>query len=138
LQIQVLANRDSSPIKQQVKLSSIITRPNVTIEDVLLMGGKSNDLANSLNAEHEDIISQVEIQLKYEGYINREEGVANKMNRLEEVKIPPNTDFSKLVSLSTEAKEKLHELQPVTIGQASRISGVSPSDVSVLLVHLGR
>ncbi len=134
----ILEKRESSKIKQQVKLNSLITRPNVTIEDVLSMSVKSKELSKELNSKHEGIIDQVEIQLKYEGYINREEDVAKKMNRLEDVKIPSGVDYSTLLSLSTEAKEKLHNLQPVTIGQASRISGISPSDVSVLLVYLGR
>ncbi len=135
---QVLLERNSSPVNQQVKLSSLITRPNVFMEDVLGMSVDSKQIANDLTMEHEDIVSQTEIQLKYEGYISREEDVAKKMSRLEEVKIPADMDFAKLASLSSEAKEKLGSIRPVTIGQASRISGVSPSDISVLLVYLGR
>ncbi len=134
----VLRKRNSSPISQQVKLSSLITRPNITMEDVLGMSVKSKELAVELNTQHLDIISQTEIQLKYEGYINREQDVAKKMNRLDEVKIPEELDYSLLKSLSSEAKEKLSNLKPATIGQASRVSGVSPSDISVLLVFLGR
>ena len=134
----ILESRESSPIKQQVKLDSLITRPNVTMDDILEMGPKSKELASELAMQHPDIIDQTEIQLKYDGYISREEDVARKMNRLEEVKIPSNIDFTKFASLSSEAKEKLTALQPATIGQASRISGVSPSDISVLLVFLGR
>lgn len=134
----LLEERKSSPIKHQVKLSSLITRPNITIDDVLSMGDESCALAKALMEEHEDVVFQTEIQLKYDGYISREEGVAQKMNRLEEVKIPKDVDYSKLSSLSSEAKEKLSTLRPVTIGQASRISGISPSDVSVLLVFMGR
>jgi tRNA uridine 5-carboxymethylaminomethyl modification enzyme len=87
---------------------------------------------------HEDIPTQTEIQLKYEGYIDREEEMASKLSRLEDVKIPEDIDFRQLKSLSTEAVEKLTAISPRTIGQASRISGVSPSDVSVLLIYLGR
>jgi tRNA uridine 5-carboxymethylaminomethyl modification enzyme len=134
----ILLRHESSPIDQQVKLSSLITRPRLTMEDVLEMGPDSNRLAVELTVEHEDIVSQTEIQLKYEGYITREEDVANKLGRLEKVKIPVDMEFSKLSSLSSEAKEKLKEIQPATIGQASRISGISPSDISVLLVFLGR
>ncbi len=134
----ILEKKESSPIKQQVKLDSLITRPNVTMGDILEMGPKSKELALELTSQHPDIIDQTEIQLKYDGYISREEDVARKMNRLEEVKIPSNIDFTKFASLSSEAKEKLTALQPATIGQASRISGVSPSDISVLLVFLGR
>ncbi len=135
---QLLASIKSSPINQQVKLSSLITRPGINLNDLLSISDKSKNLAVKLSKEHEDVVSQTEIQLKYEGYINREQDVADKMNRLEEVKIPSDLDYSKLKSISTEAKEKLTKAQPETIGQASRISGVSPSDVSVLLVYLGR
>jgi len=134
----ILEAKNSSPVKQQVKLSSLITRPGIGMEDILEMSVDSKRLASELMQEHEGIVSQTEIQLKYEGYISREEDVAKKMNRLEEVKIPSDLEYSKLASLSAEAKEKLSILKPVTIGQASRVSGVSPSDVSVLLVFLGR
>lgn len=134
----VLARKKSAPVKQQVKLSSLITRPGIGMEDVLEMSVDSSVLATELNNVDPSIVTQTEIQLKYEGYISREEDVAKKMNRLEEVKIPEMIDYSKLTSLSAEAKEKLTALAPVTIGQASRISGISPSDVSVLLVYLGR
>ena len=76
--------------------------------------------------------------MKYAGYITKEQEMVNKMNRLESVKLKSDIDYHKLVSLSSEAREKLTQIQPMTIGQASRISGVSPSDVSVLLVHMGR
>ena len=102
------------------------------------MSSTIKDQALVLMEEHEDIVSQTEIQLKYEGYISRESDVANKLNRLEEVKIPADLDYSKMSSLSSEAKEKLSSLRPVTIGQASRVSGISPSDISVLLIYLGR
>jgi tRNA uridine 5-carboxymethylaminomethyl modification enzyme len=134
----VLKERNSAPISQQVKLSSLITRPNITMDDVLGMSVKSKELAAELTSSHNDIVSQTEIQLKYEGYINREEGVAKKLNRLDEVKIPADLDYRLMKSLSSEAKEKLSSLKPATIGQASRVSGVSPSDISVLLVFLGR
>lgn len=133
-----LESKGSAPIKQQVKLNSLITRPGISLVELLDFSEKSKELAKELSQEHQDIIDQTEIQLKYEGYINREQDVANKMNRLEEVKIPEDLDYSKLYSLSAEAKEKLSGIRPATIGQASRISGVSPSDISVLLVFLGR
>ena len=134
----ILESKGSAKIKQQVKLDSLITRPGVFINDVLKMGPVSNALAEELTKEHADIVTQTEIQLKYEGYINREEDVAQKMNRLENVKIPADMSYESFESLSTEATEKLSALKPVTIGQASRVSGVSPSDISVLLVFLGR
>jgi tRNA uridine 5-carboxymethylaminomethyl modification enzyme len=135
----VLERLNSAPIKQQVKMSSLITRPGVTMDEIREMNnGHENKLAVGLKEEREDVVMQAEIQMKYDGYISREQDTANKMNRLEGVKIPVDMDFSKLSSLSAEAKHKLTEIQPATIGQASRISGVSPSDVSVLLVYLGR
>ena len=134
----ILERYDSSPIKQKVKLSSLITRPGLSMVDVLEMNETTNELAVELDAAHADIVSQAEIQLKYDGYISREQEVATKLGRLESVKIPNDMDFTLLPSLSAEAKEKLKDIQPATIGQASRISGLSPSDISVLLVYLGR
>lgn len=128
----------SSPLSQQVKLASVLTRPHVTMEHVLEMSQNVRELADKLHVEHEDAVEQAEILLKYEGYIAREEEVALKLSRLEEVSIPATMDYSSLKSLSSEAKEKLGKIKPVTIGQASRVSGVSPSDISVLLIHLGR
>ena len=90
---------------------------------------------NNLDRE---VLEQAEVQVKYSGYIAKEKNNADKLQRLENVKIPSNFDYSKLKSLSTEARQKLKAIQPVTISQASRISGVSPSDISVLLVYLGR
>ena len=134
----ILLSKESAPVNQQVKLSSLITRPRINMDDMFAMSPALKTLAGELTLEHEDIVTQTEIQLKYEGYINREEDVANKMNRLEEVKIPHDLEYKKLASLSSEAKQKLSELRPATIGQASRVSGVSPSDISVLLVFIGR
>ena len=128
----------SSPLSQQVKLASVLTRPHVTMEHVLEMSQNVRELAERLHVEHDEAVEQAEILLKYEGYIAREEEVALKLSRLEEVSIPTSMDYSGLKSLSSEAKEKLSKIKPVTIGQASRVSGVSPSDISVLLIHLGR
>lgn len=128
----------SSPLSQQVKLASVLTRPHITMEHVLEMSQNVRELADKLHVEHEDAVEQAEILLKYEGYIAREEEVALKLSRLEEVSIPGSLDYSLMKSLSSEAKEKLSKIKPVTIGQASRVSGVSPSDISVLLIHLGR
>jgi tRNA uridine 5-carboxymethylaminomethyl modification enzyme len=98
------------------------------------------ELHNYLDSRQlsQEVRVQAEIQLKYEGYIDREEENAAKMLRLEKVSIPSDMNYRQLKSLSSEAVEKLSEVQPVTIGQASRISGVSPSDISVLLIYLGR
>jgi len=86
----------------------------------------------------QEILEQAEIQVKYSGYIEKERNNADKLTRLEEVKIPENFDYNKIKSMSIEAKQKLSKIRPVTISQASRISGVSPSDISVLLIYMGR
>jgi tRNA uridine 5-carboxymethylaminomethyl modification enzyme len=134
----ILTRKESAEITQQVKLSSLITRPQIDINDVLEMSVEISELASELNLAHPDVVSQAEIQLKYEGYIEREEDQAKKMGRMEEVKIHDSMDYRALKSLSSEAKEKLSAIKPVTIGQAARVSGVSPSDITVLLIHLGR
>lgn len=134
----ILTKKESAKITQQVKLSSLITRPQIEMNDVLEMSVEISELASELNLVHPDVVSQAEIQLKYEGYIEREEDQAKKMGRMEEVKIPDSMDYRALKSLSSEAKEKLSAIKPVTIGQAARVSGVSPSDITVLLIHLGR
>jgi tRNA uridine 5-carboxymethylaminomethyl modification enzyme len=135
---EYLESLNSSKIKQKVKADSLLRRPHITLNG---MRERSEYLDRKLSAicdVNHDALIQAEIQTKYAGYISREEEMANKMDRLENVKIPPHTDYALLSSLSAEAVEKLTEIKPVTIGQASRISGVSPSDISVLLVYLGR
>ena len=132
----ILKSKDSSPVKQKDKLFKPFSRPNITIEDMRKID-KVNDfiIANKLDTE---TIEQTEIQIKYSGYIDKEKNNADKLNRLEGIRIPENFDYSKLKSLSYEAFEKLKEVKPVTVSQASRISGVSPNDISVLLVYMGR
>ena len=135
---EYLESLNSSKIKQKVKADSLLRRPHITLNG---MRERSEYLDRKLSAicdVNHDALIQAEIQTKYAGYISREEEMANKMDRLENVKIPPHTDYALLSSLSAEAVEKLTEIKPVTIGQANRISGVSPSDISVLLVYLGR
>ena len=126
---------NSAPLRQQVKLHSVLMRPNTMIDD---LRGALPELDKHLNQYDKEFVDLAGINLKYEGYIRKEKEMVEKMIRLEQVKIAETMDYSKLVSLSGEAREKLAKLQPRTIGQASRISGVSPSDISVLLVHLGR
>jgi tRNA uridine 5-carboxymethylaminomethyl modification enzyme len=131
----VLSKKSSSLLNQQVKLSSIISRPHIDMSDLKQMSATLDDFLSLYNMES---IEQAEIQLKYEGYIEREQEHADKLNRLEELQIPSEMNYLEIKSLSSEAKEKLRRALPSTIGQASRISGVSPSDISVLLIHLGR
>jgi tRNA uridine 5-carboxymethylaminomethyl modification enzyme len=134
----LLLSKDSAEIIQQVKLSSLITRPHISISDLLNISKEAEEQVNLIGELHPDVINQAEIQMKYEGYIEREEELAKKMNRMEDVSIPSTLDYSRMVSVSYEAREKLNKVKPVTVGQASRISGVSPSDVAVILIHLGR
>lgn len=132
----VLEAKDSAPVKQQDKMFKLFARPNITIDDVRQFKAVEAYIkANNLDAE---VIEQTEIQVKYSGYIAKEKNNADKLNRLEYVKIPENFDYSKIKSMSMEAREKLKSIQPVSIAQASRISGVSPNDISVLLVYMGR
>lgn len=130
-----LASIDSAPLKQSVKADTVLLRPNVTLAD---LGNHVPALGNFLSQFDEETQQIAEIHLKYEGYIEREQLMVDKMNRLEGIQLHDSFDYEKLQSLSKEARQKLSSIKPRTIGQASRISGVSPSDVSVLLVHLGR
>ncbi len=134
----VLYEKNSTAISQQVKLSSLITRPNIDMSDVFTMSEPARLKGAELNELHDDVVDQTEILLKYEGYIQREQEMADKHNRLEDLKIPDSIDYRCMKSLSIESREKLSEIRPVTLGQASRVSGVSPSDISVILIHLGR
>ncbi len=132
----VLESKDSAVMKQSDKIFKIFSRPNITMEDVKTFPGVTEYIKeHNLN---EEMLEQTEIQIKYSGYIDKEKNNADKLHRLEEVKIPKNFDYSHIKSMSYEAREKLNKIQPVTVSQASRISGVSPSDVSVLLVYMGR
>jgi tRNA uridine 5-carboxymethylaminomethyl modification enzyme len=134
----ILSSLDSALISQQVKSTSIITRPNVTLKHIASMDSTISDALLEWDTQHEGVSIQTEIQLKYEGYIQREQDMAIKMIKLDELIIPHDVDFNQFSSISLEAREKFNAIKPVTIGQASRISGVSPSDVSVLLIYLGR
>jgi tRNA uridine 5-carboxymethylaminomethyl modification enzyme len=132
----ILESVESSPVKQSDKMFKVFSRPRVTMDHMLQLAEVSGFVA-----DHEldrEVMEQAEIQVKYSGYIEKEKNNAHKLHRLENVKIPENFDYSKLKSLSFEAREKLEAIRPVTISQASRISGVSPSDISVLLVFMGR
>ncbi|EAR02796.1 tRNA uridine-5-carboxymethylaminomethyl(34) synthesis enzyme MnmG [Maribacter sp. HTCC2170] len=132
----ILESVDSSLVKQSDKMFKVFSRPKVTMNHMLQLDSVSEFVSdNDLDRE---VMEQAEIQVKYSGYIQKEKNNADKLHRLENVKIPDNFDYSKLKSLSYEAREKLETIRPVTISQASRISGVSPSDISVLLVFMGR
>ena len=134
----LLIQKESTPITQQVKITSLLTRPHINLQDLLLVCPEAKIAADTAAEEDADVLIQTEVQLKYEGYIEREEEQANKLARLEDLVIPEKLSYDDIKSISLEAKEKLKKIKPRTIGQAARVSGVSPSDVSVLLIHLGR
>ena len=132
----VLTTKESALIKQSGKADKILSRPNINLEDLKNCGSVESYI--STNNLSEEVQNQAEIQIKYSGYIQKEKNNADKLNRLESVKIPKDFDYKKLKSISAEALEKLNKIKPETISQASRISGVSPNDISVLLVYMGR
>jgi len=134
----ILERKKSSPISQKMKFDKIISRPNISVKEVITTSDTITDKVNSLSGLKEEVIEQAEVQIKYEGYIAKEQNVAEKLIRLEGTKIPSDLNYSKLSSLSTESKEKLSNISPKTIGQASRISGIKPSDINILLIYLGR
>jgi tRNA uridine 5-carboxymethylaminomethyl modification enzyme len=134
----LLVAKESAPINQQVKASSLITRPHISLTDLVSISSQTASAVAEVLNEEPLAVEQTEILLKYEGYIDREEEQAQKHQRLENLQLPNTLDYFQIKSLSIEAKEKLSKIQPATIGQAARVSGVSPSDISVLLVHLGR
>ena len=132
----ILEEKESSPMVQPDKMFKVFSRPQIDLEDIIKF-----EKVKSYIQEHaldNEIIEQAEIQVKYSGYIEKEKNHADKLNRLEDAIIPENFDFNKIKSISIEAKQKLNKIRPKTIAQASRISGVSPSDISVLLIHMGR
>ena len=132
----ILESKETALITQGDKMFKVFSRPQIDLEDIMKFEKVSSYIAqNNLDQE---ILEQAEIQVKYSGYIEKERNNANKLTRLEDVKIPENFDYNKIKSMSIEAKQKLSKIRPVTISQASRISGVSPSDVSVLLIYMGR
>ena len=132
----LLAKKDSALVSQSDKMFKLFSRPQIDLQDMLSLE-KVKEYA-TVNQLDEEVLEQAEIQVKYSGYIEKERNNANKLTRLEDVKIPEFFDYSKIKSMSIEARQKLTQIRPVTISQASRISGVSPSDISVLLIYMGR
>ena len=133
---EILINKGSSPVSQSMKLFKLFSRPQLTFKDISSIEHVANYLIdNEVKAE---IIEQVEIQVKYSGYIDKESSNAEKLNALENISIPKNFDYSRLKCLSSEAKSKLENIKPISLSQASRISGVSPADISAMLVFMGR
>ncbi|MBT5090094.1 MAG: tRNA uridine-5-carboxymethylaminomethyl(34) synthesis enzyme MnmG [Flavobacteriales bacterium] len=132
----VLEKLGSAFLKQKVKIKAVLSRPHIILKDLLVC--KELDLYLKEKKCTTEAIEQAEIEIKYAGYLNKEKESAEKLSRLENIKIAKDFEFNKLHSISTEGREKLNAIQPKTIGQASRISGVSPSDINVLLIYLGR
>jgi tRNA uridine 5-carboxymethylaminomethyl modification enzyme len=128
---ELLVSKNTMPIKQKTKLYKILSRPQINIFDL-------HNLIENVNQYTNDELEEAEILVKYERYIEKEKEMVEKMNKLEHVKLNPKLEYHKLSGLSSEAREKLSSIKPVSIGQASRISGVSPADISVLMVYLGR
>jgi tRNA uridine 5-carboxymethylaminomethyl modification enzyme len=133
-----LAKVGTSPLKQKVKLIEVAKRPQVFLDELMDQFTELREMRDSFGRRAGEIIEAAEISIKYEGYIVRERMMADKIKRLEKIKLDPDFDYDRLKSISTEARQKLTKLRPGSIGQASRISGVSPSDVSVLLIYMGR
>src|SRR5690606_2264048 len=131
---EFLTEKESSPLSAKQRAAQILLRPGINLQDLIDNSPKLADL----KAHEKENIEQAEIQLKYETYINKEKELVKKMNELENLKIPEQFNYEKLVSLSSEAKQKFIKIKPRTLGQASRISGVSPSDVQILMVYMGR
>ncbi len=133
-----LDNVETNRISQKVKAVTIAARPQVQIGDLLNILEGGTELIAFRSKRFKEIAESAEIKIKYEGYIVREKIVADKIKRLENLKIPEDIVYSELVSISTEGRQKLNKIRPANIGQAGRISGVSPSDVNILLMYLGR
>lgn len=132
----ILVEKESSPMTQSDKMFKVFSRPQIDLEDILKFEKVQQYIQD--NDLDKEIIEQAEIQVKYSGYIEKERNNAEKLTRLEDIKIPENFDYYRIKSMSIEAKQKLTAIRPVTISQASRISGVSPADISVLLIYMGR
>ena len=132
----ILEKYESSPMKQGDKFQKVLSRPDVTLADFEAIDRIAEYIKKNELTEEEKTCAEVEV--KYAGYIEKERNNADKLNRLESVRIPDNFDYDKIVSLSFEGREKLKKIRPITLSQASRISGVSPADISILLIYMGR
>ena len=135
---QYLLDSNTPEINQKIRISNVLLRPQVALKDIIPIIPTLNNYCTAEGIITDDILEESEILIKYEGYIDREHEIALKLNKFEDIILYDNFVYSKLTSLTLEAREKLTKIRPKTIGQASRISGVSPSDISALLVFLGR
>ena len=135
---EVLSSLNSTPLKEGCKLIALINRPELTMLQLAEYIPEFKELIESIPNRRDEIVEATEIRIKYSGYIERERMIADKLQRLENIKIPKTVDFNSLQQLTIEARQKLSKIRPETIGQASRVPGVSPADVNILLVLLGR
>jgi len=136
---ELLELNDSQPLMQKVKIFSVLSRPRVSLIDLIKVKPSLQKFVESISGKHiKDVLQEAEIIIKYGSYIEKERDIADKLGKLEDLKLEPDFDYFELVTLSYEAREKLSKIKPLTLGQASRIAGVSPADISVLVVHLGR
>jgi tRNA uridine 5-carboxymethylaminomethyl modification enzyme len=134
----VIVPRGTSPVKQKGKLFELLLRPQVGYHDLEPLSDSTKAMADTFGDLRDEVIEQVEINVKYDGYLEKEREMAEKLTRLDDVPLDLEMDYARLTSLSIEARQKLDKVRPATLGQASRISGVSPADLSVLMVYLGR
>ncbi len=134
----LIVPRGTSPLKQKIKLIDLLLRPQLNYSDIASLDPTVQALENSLGDLSEEVAEQVEITTKYEGYITKERDLAERLTRMDHLSLDPDLEYHKLTSLSTEARQKLSAVRPTTLGQASRISGITPSDMGVLLVYMGR
>jgi tRNA uridine 5-carboxymethylaminomethyl modification enzyme len=134
----LLASKETPGILQKQKLASILLRPQIQIADLISLVPMLRKAFSSNDVFEKEILDAAEILLKYEGYIVKEKEMVSKISRLEDVFLKPDFNYSSLKSLSYEAREKLTKVKPLSLGQASRISGISPADISVLAIFLGR
>jgi tRNA uridine 5-carboxymethylaminomethyl modification enzyme len=134
----LLKEKQTAEIQQKVKLSNLLLRPQIYLSDLMSFDSELSTKIKEIKVNNDEIYEEAEIFIKYEGYIEKEQEIADKLGKFENIVLHENFDYHKLKSLSFEAREKLNKIKPKTIGQASRISGVSPSDISVLIVYLGR
>jgi len=134
----ILEQLGSNTVQHSQHLSDLLARPQVTMHDLLEVHAGLREKADEIGRVREEVLEGAEIRIKYQGYIERERQAADKLHRLDQIKLAEDFDYNSLQSLSTEARQKLSRIKPATIGDASRIPGVSPNDISVLLVLLGR
>ena len=134
----MLESKGTPGIANKMRLAQILTRPQIYLNEIINTLDELKNRYDLSNESTRNIVEEAEIMVKYEGYIDKEREVADKLNRLEDVKLSPNFDYYSLNSLTMEAREKLTKHKPQTLGQASRISGISPADISVIAVFLGR